>query len=224
MHGQSDQHRLLRPAAQRDALDSFAGAKTLAPAAAVRRALRRRCGPPRASWRTWSTPPGSGPARPTCCGSGSARSRQVDPQPGEDAGLAAEEARLGFADTLRTAAEQARECLSAEDGGPDALGTVSAARKLLDGVREHDPEAAGLADRLAEISYLLSDVAADVASYASSLDTDPARLAAVSERRAALAALTRKYGDTIDDVLAWSEHAAAAAARPRRHRRADRRS
>ena len=148
----------------------------------------------------------------------------VDPQPGEDLGLAAEESRLGFADTLRTAAEQARECLSAEDGGPDALGAVSAARKLLEGVREHDPEAAGLADRLAEISYLLSDVAADVASYASGLETDPARLAAVSERRAALAALTRKYGDTIDDVLAWSEHSAAAAARPRRHRRADRRA
>ena len=76
-------------------------------------------------------------------------------------------------------------------------------------MREHDAEAAGLADRLAEISYLLSDVAADVASYASGLDTDPARLAAVSERRAALLALTRKYGDTIDDVLAWSEHSAA---------------
>ena len=148
----------------------------------------------------------------------------VDPQPGEDAALAAEESRLGFADTLRTAAEQARECLSAEDGGPDALGAVSAARKLLDGVREHDAEAAGLADRLAEVSYLLSDVAADVASYASTLETDPARLAAVSERRAALVALTRKYGDTIDDVLAWSEQAVGPAARARRHRRADRRA
>jgi DNA repair protein RecN (Recombination protein N) len=72
-------------------------------------------------------------------------------------------------------------------------------------VRDHDPEAGELADRLAEISYLLSDLAADVASYASRLDTDPARLAAVSERRAALTALTRKYGETIDDVLAWSE-------------------
>ena len=71
-------------------------------------------------------------------------------------------------------------------------------------MRGHDPEAAGLADRLAEITYLVSDVAADVASYASRIDTDPARLAATSERRAALVALTRKYGDTIDDVLAWA--------------------
>ena len=70
-------------------------------------------------------------------------------------------------------------------------------------MREHDPEAGELADRLAELTYLLSDVAADVASYASRIETDPARLAGVSERRAALTALTRKYGDTIDEVLAW---------------------
>ena len=41
------------------------------------------------------------------------------------------------------------------------------------------------------------------------LETDPARLAAVSERRAALTALTRKYGETIDEVLAWAEQSAA---------------
>ena len=76
----------------------------------------------------------------------------VSPASGEDASLAAEESRLGFADTLRNAAEQARDCLSSEDGGPDALSAVSAARKLLDSVRDHDHEVAGLADRLAEVS------------------------------------------------------------------------
>jgi DNA repair protein RecN (Recombination protein N) len=129
----------------------------------------------------------------------------VAPEPGEDQSLAAEEARLGFSDTLRGAAEQAREALSSEQEAVDALATTAAARTALDGVRDHDAEAGELADRLAEITYLLSDVAADVASYASRIDTDPARLATVSERRAALTALTRKYGDTIDDVLAWAE-------------------
>ena len=133
----------------------------------------------------------------------------VDPKPGEDAELAADEARLGYADALRTAAEQAREALSSEAGDPDALAATSAARTLLEGVREHDPEAGALADRLAEITYLLSDLAADVASYASGIDADPARLAAVSERRAALTALTRKYGETVEEVLAWSEASAA---------------
>jgi DNA repair protein RecN (Recombination protein N) len=99
--------------------------------------------------------------------------------------------------------------LSAEQGGPDALGIVGAARRLLDGVRDHDAAAGELADRLAEVGYLLGDLAADTASYASGLETDPARLAAVSERRAALVALTRKYGETIDEVVAWSTEAAS---------------
>ena len=37
-------------------------------------------------------------------------------------------------------------------------------------------------------------------------------------------ALTRKYGETIDDVLAWAEHVGRPAARAGRHRRADRRA
>jgi DNA repair protein RecN (Recombination protein N) len=52
-------------------------------------------------------------------------------------------------------------------------------------------------------------VAADVASYADGLEADPARLAVVSERRAALTALTRKYGETAAEVLAWAEGSAA---------------
>ncbi len=131
----------------------------------------------------------------------------VAPETGEDLTLAAEETRLGYADTLRTAAEQAREALSTDQGSPDALGAVSAARGHLDGVREHDAEAGELADRVAEITYLLSDLAADVASYATRIDTDPTRLATVSERRAALTALTRKYGESADEVLAWAAQA-----------------
>lgn len=52
---------------------------------------------------------------------------------------------------------------------------------------------------------MLSDLGADVASYAARLDSDPARLAAVSERRSALTGLTRKYGQSIDEVLTWAQ-------------------
>ena len=153
--------------------------------------------------------PVTAPARPTCCGSASRRSGRSTPQPGEDVELAAEESRLGHADSLRVAAEGAREALSSDLDQPDALGAVAAARAALEGVRDHDPQAAELADRVAELSYVLADLAADVASYASGLETDPARLAAVSERRAALVALTRKYGETVDEVLAWQQRSAA---------------
>ncbi len=207
VHGQSDQHRLLQPAAQRAALDSFGGDRTLrlrdrfAQGYAELRAVEDELAEVRGAARERARE-----AELLRFGLGEVEA--VGPQPGEDTDLAAEEARLGYADTLRNAAEQAREHLSAEESGPDALGAVSAARTLLDGVREHDPEAAQLADRLAEVSYLLSDVAADVSSYASGLDTDPARLAAVSERRSALVALTRRYGSTVAEVLAWSQQAA----------------
>jgi len=75
----------------------------------------------------------------------------------------------------------------------------------LEGVPEHDKQAAELADRVAEISYLVTDLAGDVASYAHGIEVDPLRLAAVAQRRADLAGLTRAYGETLDEVLAWAE-------------------
>ncbi|GAB7007240.1 DNA repair protein RecN [Nocardioides sp. AN3] len=203
VHGQSDQHRLLRPRAQRDALDRFGGAPVEEELTRYR-TLHRRLQQVEAELDEVTTSQRERAREADLLRFGLAEIEAVDPQPGEDDALAAEESRLGFADTLRGAAEQAREALSSEDGAPDALAAVSAARSLLDGVRDHDAEAAELAQRVAEISYLLSDAAADVASYADRIETDPARLAGVSERRAALTALTRKYGETIDEVLAWS--------------------
>lgn len=205
VHGQSDQHRLLKPQTQRHALDRFGALEDLHARYA---ALHDRLVRTEQELAEVTATARERAREADVLRYGVDEVAAVAPQPGEDAELAAEEARLGHADTLRGAAEQAREALSSEHGSPDALGAVAAARGLLEGVRDHDPEAAALADRVAEVSYLLSDVAADVASYASGVDTDPSRLAAVSERRAALIALTRKYGDTVDEVLAWAEQSA----------------
>lgn len=207
VHGQSDQHRLLRPDAQRAALDSYAG-EALAECAAsytsgytelkaVEAELAELVGAARERAREADV-----------LRFGLGEIEAVSPQPGEDVALAAEEERLGFADTLRAAAETAREALSSQTEGPDALGAIGAARRSLEAVREHDAEAGRLADRVAELGYLLNDVAAEVASYASGLETDPARLAVVSERRAALTGLTRKYGADVEEVLAWATEAA----------------
>jgi DNA repair protein RecN (Recombination protein N) len=202
VHGQSDQHRLLQQRAQREALDRFGGGAVLDLVATYAEVHARLEATERELEETTAT------ARERAREAdllrfGLGEIEAVDPQPGEDAALAIEESRLGFADTLRTAAEQAREALSSEQGEADALAAAATARSALEGVRAHDPQAGELADRLAEITYLLSDLAADVASYATSVETDPARLAAVSERRAGLIALTRKYGETVEEVLAW---------------------
>jgi DNA repair protein RecN (Recombination protein N) len=207
VHGQSDQHRLLQARAQRAALDAFGGAPVVA--------LRESWAGLHARLLAVET------ELDETVGSARERAREadllrfgleeveaVDPSPGEDAELAAEETRLGAGDTLRAAGEQARETLSSDTGAPDALAAVAGARTALEGVRDLDPRAGELADRLAEITYLLSDVAADVASYSTAIDSDPVRLAAVSERRAALTALTRKYGESVDEVLAWAQAAA----------------
>lgn len=206
VHGQSDQHRLLKASTQREALDRFGGLDALG---ATYREIHDRLV---ATERELSEVVATARERAReadVLRFGVDEVAAVSPQPGEDEELAQEEARLGHADTLRGAAEQAREALSSEHGSPDALGAVAAARALLDGVREHDTEVAALADRAAEVSYLLSDLAADVASYTSGVETDPLRLAAVSERRAALIALTRKYGDSVASVLEWAENSAA---------------
>ena len=207
VHGQSDQHRLLRARAQREALDRFGGDRT-AGLLATYSDLYDRLADTERELEEVVTTARDRAREADLLRFGLGEIEAVSPEPGEDVALAAEESRLGFADTLRTAAEQAREALSSDQDQPDALATTAAARGLLDGVRDHDPEAGELADRLSEITYLLSDLAADVASYASRVETDPARLATVSERRAALTALTRKYGDTIDEVLAWSQESA----------------
>jgi len=208
VHGQSDQHRLLQPRAQREALDRFGGPSLLELAAGYRE-LYVRLSTLEAELDEMVASARERAREADLLRFGLGEIEAVTPQAGEDTALAAEESRLGFADTLRAAAEQAREALSSEESAPDALAAVGAARGHLDGVREYDAAAAELADRLAEVAYLVSDVAADVASYAIRIDTDPSRLAAVSERRAALTALTRKYGETIDEVLAWAEQSSA---------------
>jgi DNA repair protein RecN (Recombination protein N) len=207
VHGQSDQHRLLRPRAQREALDHFGGPE-LAALSAQYRDLYRRLRDTERELADVTATARERAREADLLRFGLGEVEEVGPHPGEDDELAAEESRLGFADELRIAAEQAREALSGEGDGADALGLAAAARARLDAVRDHDREAAALADRLAEVTYLLSDVAADVSSYASGIETDPARLAAVSERRAAITQLTRKYGETVAEVLAWAEEGA----------------
>jgi DNA repair protein RecN (Recombination protein N) len=208
VHGQSDQHRLLQTRAQRDALDAYGGERI----GALLADYRALFGELRETERELAEVVASARERAReadLLRFGLGEIEAVAPEAGEDAVLAEAEQRLGHVDTLRTAADSAREALSSDEGNPDALAAVSAARTLLDAVRDHDATAGGLADRIAEITYLLSDVAADVASYADGLDTDPTRLASVSERRAALTALTRKYGETASEVLAWAESSAA---------------
>jgi DNA repair protein RecN (Recombination protein N) len=117
---------------------------------------------------------------------------------GEEAALRAEEERLANADALHAAATTAHEGLlgdpTAGNDGVDAVTLLGHARRALDAVRRHDAEIDGVATRLSDAAYLVSEVAGELASYIQGIDADPARLAAVQERRALLARVIRLYG------------------------------
>ena len=211
VHGQSDQQRLLHPGRQRAALDRYAGAAIDKPMRAYTAAYQRHR-QVTALLDELTTRSRERAQEADLLRFGLEEIEKVDPKTGEDADLAAEEEKLGHADALRTAATTAHEALLGDPGAAvaaaDAVGLLGAARNALEAVRDHDQTLGGLADRVAEANYLVSDVGTELAAYAESVEADPARLAAVQERRAALTSLTRKYGETVADVLAWAEESA----------------
>ncbi len=235
VHGQMDQTRLRQPAHQRDALDRYAGDEVDGPLAAYRAAydeLRELV----AELDDLTTRARERAQEADLLRFGLGEVEAADPQPGEVETLAVEEERLGHADGLRAATTLAHDALlggsdgtggtdgTAATDGRDAVGLVAAARTALEQVGVQDPQLDEIVDRLRELGYLLADVGADLASYAAGVETDPARLAVVQERRAELTRLVRKYADEpraegdhagegapdgAAAVLAWAQQAAA---------------
>ncbi|WP_200306081.1 DNA repair protein RecN [Streptomyces adelaidensis] len=207
VHGQTDQQGLLKQSRQRAALDRYAGDAVAVPLTKYGEAYRRL--------RAVSVELDEIVTR--------ARERAqeadmlrygldeiagVEPRAGEDVELSEEAERLGHAEALASAATAAHAALAGNPEDPesvDASTLVAGAHRALEAVRSHDPALAALADRIGEIGILLGDVAGELAGYADDLDADPRRLAAVEERRAALNALTRKYGQDVASVLTWAE-------------------
>ncbi len=207
IHGQSDQHRLLRPAQQRAALDRFAGPKLAAivdefsPAFARLRAIEHHLEKLRTTAQERAR-------ELDLLTFGLDDIAAVDPEPDELERLVIEERRLAHAESLVVAAERAHETLAGNDGDTD--GARSRVARALSALREaqgHDAGLDELAQRVHEVSVLLDDVGGDLAGYASGIDIDPARLANVQERRAALTGLLRKYGPDLADVLSWRQRA-----------------
>jgi DNA repair protein RecN (Recombination protein N) len=209
VHGQGDQTRLTKPSAQRAALDRFAGPdqlellarhrSTLAQLRAVERELVELTGAARERAQERDL-----------LAFGLEEIEAIGPQPGEESELDVESSRLTHAEVLRDAVDGARQSMSADDADDvDVLRLLGNAHKGLKRAAEFDPTLNDYASRLGDVSALASDVAADLASYVSDIDTDPARLRAVEDRRADLSRLTRKFGESTNDVIDWAKRAAA---------------
>ena len=209
VHGQSDQHRLLRSAEQRSALDQFAGEpftlikQDFAPKFARLRDIDRHVDELRLHAQERAR-------ELDVLTYGLDEIGAIDPVPGEDGALLTEEGKLAHAEALVTAAQRAHGALAGDElESEGARALVAAALGALADVHGHDPELDDLAVRAHEVAILLDEVGGDLSAYASGVDLDPARLAVVQERRAALIGLLRKYGPTLEDVFAWQEKSSA---------------
>ena len=203
VHGQSDQVRLRSSTAQREALDRFGGAELAVALAAYRDAFTR-----------WQSLRGE---LDVLEAERDDRAREAEelraaleeiervaPQRGEDDELAARAERLSNLEDLRLAAAQAHEYLSSQalDDTPDVSTLIDAARRAVDRVSAHDAQLQPLAEALAAVSFQVAEISTDLAGYLAGLDTDSGReLEIVQERRAELASLVRKYGDSLDEVI-----------------------
>ncbi|RAX46620.1 DNA repair protein RecN [Arthrobacter sp. AQ5-06] len=209
VHGQSDQIRLKGATAQRGALDKFAGDALAGPLASYQ-ALYSHWKASRAELETLRSAARDRLREAESLEVALAEISNVDPQPGEDESLKAEAVKLANVEELRIAANTAHQALIAEDYGDagDATTLVDVAKRTLEHVAEHDAELGSAAARLAEVGFLLNDIATELASYQAGLDSEgPERLAEIEDRRAALATLVRKYAPSIDEVLVWAENA-----------------
>ena len=231
VHGQADQQQLLKPGRQREALDRFAGADLAALLARYQRAYQRHRDV-RAELDELISRAREREREAEELRRGLAEIERVQPADGEDIELLAEEQRLSHADALHAAATTAHEALlgdpsSGNYDATDAVTLLGVARQALEAAAHHDTALAALGTRVSEAAYLVSDVAADLASYAQSVEADPARLATVQERRAELGRLIRQFGGTagvpgggsggaggetasgVPAVLAWAKLAGA---------------
>jgi DNA repair protein RecN (Recombination protein N) len=208
IYGQSEQERLTESARQLQLLDRFAGAAVLEP-------LSRYSD-------LWSEDRAARAQLAQLRAEAQSRAREIDllrfgleeierigPSPAEDVALAAEALRLQSADDLRDSAHSAVQALAGpEDEAGGALAMLYAARKAFESAVSKDAAAAPLGNRLAEASYQLTDLTADLVRYLEGLDSQPGRLEQIAERRAQLSTLTRKYGTTCDEVLQWAAESA----------------
>jgi DNA repair protein RecN (Recombination protein N) len=198
VHGQADQQQLLKPGRQRQALDRFAGSGLAALLAGYQRTYQRHRDV-RAELDELTSQAREREREADDLRRGLSEIEQVEPADGEDIEVLEQEQRLSHADALHSAATTAHEALlgdpsSGQYDATDAVTLLGLARQALEGAAHHDADLAALASRVNEAAYLVSDVAADLASYAQSVEADPVRLAAVQERRATLVRLIRLFG------------------------------
>jgi DNA repair protein RecN (Recombination protein N) len=122
---------------------------------------------------------------------------------GEDEKLETEKRVLANAEKLYAAAMGAFDQLY--EGGASAEAALRAAGKNLDELARYDDKFNEAAQQVASARAIVGDVSSTLRDYAERIDASPERLAEIEDRLALLDRLKRKYGKTVDEVIALGE-------------------
>jgi DNA repair protein RecN (Recombination protein N) len=126
-------------------------------------------------------------------------------EPGEDERLESERAVLRNLEKVRSAAGTAQEALYEDEGS--ALARLAAVNRALDDLARYDRALESNRESFGAARAALEDISRALSDYIAGLEVEPGRLDEVEDRLALLSRLKRKYGSTVDDMLAFAEHA-----------------
>ncbi len=119
---------------------------------------------------------------------------------GEEELLQAERQRVGSAHRLAELVSEAHERIHGDGHG--ILADLALTERVLGELTKIDPEMEGTSRLASEAKVLLKEVAEGLRGYTERLDADPLRLAAIEDRLALIQNMKRKYGGTVEAVLA----------------------
>ncbi len=133
----------------------------------------------------------------------------------EDAALTAGEEQtlenrrkvLSNASAIRDRLAQSYALLSGSDDAAGAVDLLGEASNAVDAAAQLDPALTAAAGQLLDLYYNAKDVAADLIGRLDAYDTNDAELDEVEQRLDLLYRLKRKYGSTVEDVIAFGQHA-----------------
>jgi DNA repair protein RecN (Recombination protein N) len=127
-------------------------------------------------------------------------------EPGEDARLAQEKALLANAEKLYAAAMGGYDLLY-ESGG-SAAADLRSAERLVQELARYQEKFAEIAKALEAARITVEDAAAGLRDFAETANASPERLAQVEDRLSVIDRLKRKYGNSVEEVIAFGDEAA----------------
>lgn len=126
---------------------------------------------------------------------------------GEEQTLEARRKVLANASTIRDRMAKAHALLSGDDDTPGAVDLLGEASNAMDTAAQLDESLSGVSGTLMDLYYSAKDAAAELIDRLDAYDTNDAELDEIEQRLDLLYRLKRKYGDTVEDIIAFGQKA-----------------